>query len=281
MDTERATKPKTEDEDASLGKVFFRDLRQTDFAGTLGRDFRDLYRFYIDPRTRDRLETMGRIPRTFWLLGWLLKSLLVKLSPTRRLLLLAAMVMAVTGHPTFTIQAVRVDVDFRLWAFLLLLLILMLELKDKVLAKDEIQVARQVQLALLPREHPRFEGWEVWSYSVPANDVGGDLVDYVELGPDRLGIALGDVAGKGLGAALLAAKLQATLRALGPDAPSLDELGGRVNTILQMDGLPNNRINEDVCCVYDKREKRESERGRAGEREIGRELLIGADRVFM
>ena len=48
-----------------------------------------------------------------------------------------------------------------------------------------------------------------------------------------------DVAGKGLGAALLAAKLQATLRALGPDSPSLDELGLRVNTILHNDGLPN------------------------------------------
>src|SRR5512136_25354 len=56
---------------------------------------------------------------------------------------------------------------------------------------------------------------------------------------DRLGIMLGDVSGKGLGAALLMAKLQATLRALAPDSPSLSELGNRMNEILHRDGIPN------------------------------------------
>ena len=115
----------------------------------------------------------------------------------------------------------------------------MLELKDKLLAKDEIQIARQVQIALQPREHPDIPGWAVWSYSRPANDVGGDLVDYVALDGFRHGIVLGDVAGKGLGAALLSSKLQATLRALVPDAPSLDDLAGRLNKILYQDGLDN------------------------------------------
>ncbi|MFQ5626458.1 MAG: SpoIIE family protein phosphatase, partial [Methyloligellaceae bacterium] len=111
--------------------------------------------------------------------------------------------------------------------------------QDKLLARDEIEVARQVQLARFPQEQPRLPGWAVWSYTRPANDVGGDLVDYIELDSGRLGVALGDVAGKGLGAALLTAKLQATLRALVPECRTLDELGGRLNTILHRDGLDN------------------------------------------
>jgi hypothetical protein len=227
------------EDDSSLHRLVWDDLRESDFVGTLSRDFKDLYRFYLDQERRERLETMNRFLRAFWLTGWIFKSLLLKLSPARRLLWLVALIMAIMGWTTFTFQGATIQFDFRPWAFLILLVILMLELKDKLLAKDEIQVARQVQLALLPTRHPDLHGWKVWSYSVPANDVGGDLVDYIEIGPDRLGVVLGDVSGKGLGAALLAAKLQATLRALGPDSPSLDELGSRVNNILHVDSLAN------------------------------------------
>jgi serine phosphatase RsbU (regulator of sigma subunit) len=152
---------------------------------------------------------------------------------------LVAIIFAFLGNTGFTFAARAIEIDFRPWGSLLVLLVLMLELKDKLLAKDEIQIARQVQIALLPDENPAIPGWSVWSYSRPANDVGGDLVDYLELGGFRHGVALGDVAGKGLGAALLTAKLQATLRALVPEAASLDELGSRVNTIFYRDGLDN------------------------------------------
>jgi sigma-B regulation protein RsbU (phosphoserine phosphatase) len=126
-----------------------------------------------------------------------------------------------------------------LWSFFILLLVFMLEMMDKVLAKDEIEVARQVQLALLPSRHPQPEGLSLWSFMRPANDVGADLVDYIDLPGGRLGVVLGDVAGKGLGAALLTAKLQATLRALIPACPSLSELGSQLNAILFRDGIDN------------------------------------------
>jgi sigma-B regulation protein RsbU (phosphoserine phosphatase) len=81
----------------------------------------------------------------------------------------------------------------------------------------------------------------VWSRTHPANDVGGDLVDYLDPAPGRHGLALGDVAGKGMGAALLMAKLQATLRALVPDLADMQELGSRLNALLHRDG-PSNRF---------------------------------------
>src|SRR3989442_14164864 len=72
-----------------------------------------------------------------------------------------------------------------------------------------------------------------------AKDVGGDLVDYIELPEGRLGGVLGDVAGKGLAAALLTTKLQATLRALVPACPTLSDLGAQMNDILHRDGIDN------------------------------------------
>jgi sigma-B regulation protein RsbU (phosphoserine phosphatase) len=118
-------------------------------------------------------------------------------------------------------------------------LILMLELKDKLVARNELEAGRAVQLALMPQSSPAISGWDLWLFTRSANDVGGDLVDYMQLGDERFGIVLGDVAGKGLPAALLMSKLQATLRALASEETSLGALGSRMNRILCRDGLAN------------------------------------------
>ncbi len=68
-----------------------------------------------------------------------------------------------------------------------------------------------------------------------ANDVGGDLLDFIQIEENRFGIAVGDVAGKGLSAALLMAKLQSTIRALVYDAASLSFLGEKLNKIFHRD----------------------------------------------
>ncbi len=228
------------DQDSSLRKIVMEGFRHPELRRTLRQDLDDLYRFYLDDPSREKLAKMGRIKRAFLLVGWSFKSLLLKLSPARRIILVAAVILwLLRSWSLIQTNDTSVVIDFRLVSFLLLLLVLMLELKDKLLARDEIRIARQVQLALLPRKDPEIPGWSLWSYMRPANDVGGDLVDYIELGPHRMGVALGDVAGKGLGAALLMSKLQATLRALAPDAPRLDDLARHLNTILHRDGLDN------------------------------------------
>jgi sigma-B regulation protein RsbU (phosphoserine phosphatase) len=92
---------------------------------------------------------------------------------------------------------------------------------------------------LMPEEHPDIPGWDVWLFTRPANDVGGDLVDFIELDRNRCGFALGDIAGKGLGAALLMAKLQATIRALAPMSKGLEWLGSQLNEIFHRDCIPS------------------------------------------
>ena len=223
----------------SLRRLLVEDLRQADVRGTVRRDLRGLYLFYLDDEQRTRLAGYGRVRRALWMLGMLLRQLLARITPVRRLILVVALVLAVQGGTNIVLGSVNISPDLRLYAFVLVLFVLMLELKDKLLAHDEIEIARQVQLALLPRTAPPLDGWSIWLSSRPANDVGGDLVDAVPLPGGRLGLALGDVSGKGMGAALLMAKLQATLRAVATGGDDLGLLGARLNGILHRDGIDN------------------------------------------
>ena len=218
----------------------FGDVRPRDIPGTVRRDITALYHFYLDEERRADLARMGRVRRFVSVPLWVLKSLLLKLTPTRRALLTAALVMALLSTTRFTMGDVILTFDATPWAFLIVLFVLALELKDKLLAHDEIAVARQVQLALLPARDPDIAGFATFSHSRPANDVGGDLIDYLDNpAPGVVGVALGDVAGKGLGAALLMAKLQAILHAIAPGCPTLPDLGAHLNRVLFRDGLDN------------------------------------------
>jgi len=235
-------------DDVRLGKLVLEDMRRGKLGQAYRRDLRDIYRFYLTDVQRERLAGMGRFKRFFWIVGWLARNLLLRLAPTRRLLLVLAGFLFLI-RPQFQWENAKLNLDFSQGAFFLVLIVLMLELKDKLLARDEIEVARQVQISLLPRSQPAIAGWEVWSATTPANDVGGDLIDYIDGAGGRTGLALGDVAGKGMGAALLCAKLQATLRALAPDAPDLEHLGARLNGVLERSGLDNRYATLFYCEI--------------------------------
>lgn len=86
-----------------------------------------------------------------------------------------------------------------------------LVLQEEVLER-ELVVAHKVQRGFLPAAPPQLTGYEFFDFYEPANHLGGDYFDYVALPGDRLGIALADVSGKGISAALLMAKLSAEVR---------------------------------------------------------------------
>ena len=238
----------------SLPQTVLSDLRRGDLHRTLRRDVRELYRFYLDDERRERLERLGRVRRGVVVGGWLLRSLLLKLTPSRRLALLLSMVFVLLGDMGLAIGSTRITADLQPWGFLVLLFVLTLELKDKLLARDEIRLARQVQLALLPQSTPAVAGWSIWGTTRPANDVGGDLLDYLPSGTGTA-IAVGDVAGKGLAAALLMAKLQASLHAVTAQGEDLATAGERLNRILLGDGLAN-RFATLFCARVEPRDGR-------------------------
>jgi serine phosphatase RsbU (regulator of sigma subunit) len=79
-------------------------------------------------------------------------------------------------------------------------------------AAQELEIAKQVQARLFPQELPPLRTLEYGGLCIQARQVGGDYFDFLSLGRDRLGLVIGDIAGKGIAGALLMANLQANLR---------------------------------------------------------------------
>jgi serine phosphatase RsbU (regulator of sigma subunit) len=122
------------------------------------------------------------------------------------------------------------------------------EIRERELVVQELEVARSIQQASLPKEVPILEGWEIAPYYQPAREVGGDFYDFHLLSEGRLGVVVGDATGKGVPAALVMSTtcgmLQLAARALG--SPSPGEVLEQVNETL-LARLPSNTF---VTCFY-------------------------------
>jgi sigma-B regulation protein RsbU (phosphoserine phosphatase) len=213
------------------------DFKNLQVKDDLGKEYKDLKEYYLSEERKRKLESMGGCRKFFLIPWWMLKALFFKLTPFRRILLLFSIFMLlISGNNRIDSGNVTIDIiGPGIIGGLILLFILALELKDKLLAKTELEEGRAVQLALMPEQSPKVDGWDIWLYTRSANDVGGDLLDFIQIESDRFGIAVGDVAGKGLSAALLMSKLQSTIRALVYDSQSLSNLGKKLNTVFHRD----------------------------------------------
>jgi len=87
------------------------------------------------------------------------------------------------------------------------------QLIEKKRLEGQLEVARQVQLELLPARDPQLVGYDISAYNFPTEEVSGDYYDWVQIYDDQIGLVVADVSGKGVPAALLMAFLRASLRA--------------------------------------------------------------------
>lgn len=107
------------------------------------------------------------------------------------------------------------------------------EAAQKERLNREVEIAREVQERLFPQELPAIEGLDYFGACRPALGVGGDYYDFLELPDGKFGIAIGDVSGKGIGASLMMASLQASLRGQAIHCgDNLAELMKHVNTLV-------------------------------------------------
>ena len=166
----------------------------------------------------------GVFKQFFW-------AILEKLSPARRVTLLLALALLLF-NPEFNFStnngAHIIGFDFRLWGGLLMFFLLILEVADRVVMKRDLQIAREIQSWLLPANPPAVPGMEIAFATRPANTVAGDFYDVFPRPGQTEGqsylIAVADVAGKSIPAALLMATFQASLKTLSATASSLAEL---------------------------------------------------------
>jgi sigma-B regulation protein RsbU (phosphoserine phosphatase) len=115
----------------------------------------------------------------------------------------------------------------------------------------ELEIAREVQERLFPQSGPKVDGLDYAGKCRPASSVGGDYYDFVPMCDGRLGIAIGDISGKGVPAALLMASLQASLRGLAiSNPPALSTLMANLNRLIY-DASPSNKYATFFYGVYD------------------------------
>jgi phosphoserine phosphatase RsbU/P len=102
--------------------------------------------------------------------------------------------------------------------------------QEKERMEQEMATAARIQQSLLPPAIPGVEGYEIVAHQTPCFMIGGDLYDVAPLADETIGLAVGDVSGKGLGAALLMAHVMASLRLLYDETITLGEMMARIHT---------------------------------------------------
>ncbi len=201
------------------------------------KDARASYRLYSKDLA-DRPENQSGGRRALHVAQQFFWAVLDKLSPARRLILLIALVLLIF-NPEFSWHDHAGDMhvvsfEYRLLGGLLLLLVLILEVGDRVVMKRDLEIAREIQNWLLPNHPPAIPGFETAFQTRPANTVAGDYYDmFVRPGrvpeDERVLLAVADVAGKSIPAAMLMATFQASLRTLAVTESSLTDLIASVN----------------------------------------------------
>ena len=213
---------------------YTKDLTAEDLQRLFTRDTRDAYKFFTRGRDADAMQRMPWHRRAIAEARILFLAFSMKLSPARRVVFGAALLLALIGlfnlfRGVGIIEILRLPFFggvgvpgplFRqgtwslFFAFALMNLLVLLEVADRLSLKNDLEIARDIQQAMLPSGLYTAPGVETVGMTRPANTVGGDFYDILPLDDVRLVFTLGDVAGKGSPAALLMALLLAMLRTL-------------------------------------------------------------------
>ena len=170
-----------------LIQTYGKGLNREELESFLTRETVQTFSFYHrDAHTRSRNEPPKEIENALTVAKNLFLTFLLKLTPARRLFYAMALVLFVWG-------LFEVEWWWKIGgAFLILNVLLAMELADKLLTKDEMEVARAIQFSLQPDQHPGIEQRAIASHFQPASDVGGDYYDFFQAGDDRLTLILGD-----------------------------------------------------------------------------------------
>jgi len=193
-------------------------------------------------------------------IGWAMRvasawfwAIVMKLSPSRRVALVLALLLAAMGDFRMNFQRTHFELDFRPVSFLLLLVLLVLELSDRVTMKRDLQIARDIQRWLSPETPPVVPGVDVSFTTRPANTVSGDYYDAFPLDDDgkRLLLVVADVAGKGVPAAILMASLQGCLHSCARDFDEPLPLVERLNDFTCSRSLDGQRFTTAFIAELD------------------------------
>ena len=238
-----------------MAKAFFsrytHDLTSDELGKLFTRETPEAYRFFARGINTAELEGLPWHTRVVKYAQGFFLAFTMRLSPARRLMYGVAIAASVIGllelFQGFGLMSVPIPIALffvhvrvpaplfasgTLWllaGFLLMNLLVLLEVADRLSLKRDLEVAREIQQAMLPNGTWSGPGVEAFGLTKPANTVGGDFYDILPQPDGTVLVALGDVAGKASPAALLMALLLAILRTLVDEGLPLPELVRRLN----------------------------------------------------
>ena len=224
-------------------------------------DARSSYQLYSKEVDSTRVEGVPRGRHFFNVVSQFFWAILEKLSPARRVLLLLAIVLLVFpgGEWTWKTSAGEIKgfvLDTHFAGGLLMFALLILEVGDRVVMKRDLQIAKEIQAWLLPADPPNIPGLEIAFATRPANTVAGDYYDVFsrpagEGKGETFLIAVADVAGKSIPAAMLMATLQASLKTISATPGTLIELVSRMNRYACSNSQNGRRFTTAFIAEYD------------------------------
>jgi sigma-B regulation protein RsbU (phosphoserine phosphatase) len=178
----------------------------------------------------------------FKIFGALSVGILRKLSPPRRVFLIFNVILAILSVVGVSFLFITRELEL-LAAFIGMLILVVMVLGDHVTMKRDIEIAREIQRWLVPRVPPDVPGVDIAFATRPANTVAGDYYDaFRRPGDGPLLIAVADVSGKSVPAAMLMANFQASLRALAGAPSTLSELVTDLNRLACGNNLNGRRF---------------------------------------
>jgi len=230
--------------------------RIDDLWSQFAADARSSYGFYGKDLDWDEINKLPNWKRPFRIAWDLLLAMLNKLSPARRVLVLIALVFLVLSGFELQIGNNVIQIKAELFSALIFLLVLSLELADKITMKRDLEIAREIQAWLVPSTPPSIPNADVAFYTRPQNSVAGDYYDVFYPTGDassggKLMLVMADVAGKSVPAALLMATLQASLHTIASEGLPLTELAARLNRYACAHSLGGQRFTTAVLAEYD------------------------------
>jgi sigma-B regulation protein RsbU (phosphoserine phosphatase) len=220
-------------------------------------DARASYGFYMKEADSEESVKRRGWHRWSYIVKTLFWSLVMKLTPARRVIMVVACVLFFVPNVNFQARNhVTFDFNFGVISALLFLLLLALELADKVTMKRDLEIAREIQTWLVPSSPPQVAGADIAFASRPQNSVAGDYYDafYPTASASENGklmLVIADVAGKSIPAALLMATLQASLRTIAGEGASLGDLVVRLNRYASAHSLDGRRFTTAVFGEYE------------------------------
>jgi phosphoserine phosphatase RsbU/P len=206
----------------NMREYLFRDLTWNDLNRSFSEDMREMYEFYTK-NMKSEEGSQNRIKRSIKFLWFIFIAFLMKLTPPRRLMYAVALIFILVASSQEKITSA-------VYSFIIVTILLAMELADKLMTKDELSVARDIQLSLQPVGIATLPGYEFAAHSEVAKEVGGDYYDILALPDGSTLVVIGDVSGKGISSALYVVKMQTALQLFATETSDLQKLLIRLNS---------------------------------------------------